>query len=182
MIKQTVEIIPDKDWTFQNGDTDPGRKKIMVDGVQWGSITMERCGRNGSKYTFEGIRIPFSNRRQDSDRTSPVVIWSDKVAQRQAPTGVKVAPLDVRLWATACDLIKKKLLISPAEMEAKRREENEKVITARAEIMRAERAKFEAKAEECLEGFAIDHLFKSSGDRDAIKAKIIEAMKWAQSQ
>lgn len=169
--------------------SDPARrggKIILVNNEEWGRIEMQSKGPNGNAYHFENahgatISVPFD----PPSRTGLMKLFTvvgDKLAYRQARYATKPgeplqkpAPLEERLLAAVRDLIGRKLLRSPAALAATAAAH---AVRYRAECEKSdaeERAKFEAKAMEIVKLVQV-------GPGATIRDKIVEAMRWAQTQ
>lgn len=94
-----------------------GRKRIMVDGVHWGTAEMHGHGGQGISYTFEqkgeiGTIIRPSSRL--GDRASPIRVYSDKIAEHMRRGGEPpIKPLEERMLDAVRDMIAKGLLRHP---------------------------------------------------------------------
>jgi hypothetical protein len=118
-----------------------GRKRIMVDGVQWGTIFMESHGPRGNHYWFSqqgkggAILDGDSDRSPGSRRT--VKVESFNVDGRPGTTE-RAASLHDRLLAKVRSLIERGWLVHP-DVIAKQQDDARKRMQAREDAERTER-------------------------------------------
>lgn len=170
---------------------------ILVDGVLWCFAKHEPRGMHGASYTlrYHAKSEPIMERIER--RSSPVVLWSDKhwlssigcygrpdMARREAIHAGKYKTIQERIAETAARLIKKGVIVSPAEFS--RRAQIARVAQQRrTEQAEAEdRKKLDDKAHEvvtsiCVFGRGSFTLDKAT--RDCAGTLIMDAMKWARS-
>jgi len=157
-----------------------GWKRIMVGGVEWGTIIMRRHGSHGTCYIFR--QQPGNEEIRGKDK-HPVEVWSDNHVYHRwlydGKKGPRPAPLAARLDATVSELINEKLLVSPDVIRKRNdrvraRHEAEQKRHAEAEVR-----KFVIKATEVLDSVwgNLDPVTKGS-----VLHATVEAMRWAQSQ
>lgn len=168
-----------------------GHRIIFVDALAWGTIEMDSHGPRGTSYTFHDahghlIRQPSYVSPTRGQQYADVRVYSDKAEKRRARLKgreVEIRPLAVRLIETVWVLIQQGDLKAPDVLE-REREAREKDWQASRERMEAEKnAAFGAKADECL--MPVVRAAGNTGlriDVDALRASIVDAMKWAQSQ
>ena len=118
-----------------------GRKRIMVDRVQWGTIFMESHGPRGNHYWFSqqgqgGAIMDPNNKRLPGSRPT-VKVESYDLAGRPG-TRERDKELSDRLHAMAGSLIERGLLVHP-DVILGTKEAHRKHIQARADAERAER-------------------------------------------
>lgn len=172
-----------------------GRKTIIVDGEQWGSIHCEGHGCHGVSYWFQqsdvggAIQEYAGTSIKGGDRYRDVKVWGEKREKRDlglyafsSPEDMaKLKPVADRLQAKAEWLVANGLLVSPQTI-ASRIEKARKTIEKRAaEDADLERKRFESKADSAIRSIiALDRL--SNADLNELKDRIVAAMKWAQTQ
>jgi hypothetical protein len=156
-----------------------GRKRIIVDGVHWGTIEMSSHGRQGAKYSFRqepffGAAVywpaePTKPGQRWASKPHVIAVWGDKVAKRDADYAKKPPPppLDERLLTTAREIVERKLLRHPDEI---RREREARIASVRGRDEADERernAKLLAQAHKLIAEHA-----PALNDRDALAAAI----------
>jgi hypothetical protein len=96
-----------------------GRKKILVDGEQWGTIYMEGHGCHGVGYWFEQVgvhgRISESGKQGRHSWIEVRSIKPSRWSGEQPP-----APIEQRLRDQARDLVARQMLKDPAAIERER--------------------------------------------------------------
>lgn len=152
---------------------------ILVDGVQWGQTRVEFRGRNGTVTKFEQLHGDIISSKEGEEALKDfrgyhdVKVWSDKIELRGVKTPSK--PLDERVIDKIKELIEKGKLRHPDVVRA----ENEKAEKDRelkySARQKAEDEAFRTKAMEALG-------LNDPNSDDSRIAKVIEAMRWAQTQ
>lgn len=157
----------------------PGRRAIMVGAVLYGYINMQGRGGNGASFTFQqasGETIMEARpARIGGERHSEVMLWSDKVYQRNLGRDETPVPLDQRLRDRAQIMVDAKQLLPEtefAELVERRRQR------ARERELEGEREKIETLKQRARKAIA-GHEELST---DELVARVVEAMTWAQSQ
>ncbi len=173
-----VRLIKIEPWP---GEHIRGRKTIMVDGVQWGSIHMQSCGPTGVYYTFcengtgEITEEVASAYPGHSPRNVVIRVWGEKQHFRNLERGEAPKPLDLRLLDMVVVLIENGQLRHPDVVCAAKKKEVEK----HRAIIAAENAKteaaFETKARSVCDDLGVD-------TSEHLVAVVVAAMKWAQTQ
>lgn len=142
---------------------------------------MAQHGGRGNSYTFEQLggqavqRKSGGKDRFDNDRFSTITVYGDKMANRMLRIdAAPLAPIAERLHAMAVELVQSGELI-PESVQLER-------VAARN---RQHREAQEAHKAEALENFrcrARIALGINDTEQSDIVDKVVEAMKWAQSQ
>lgn len=175
-------------------------RAIMVNGVRWGAVQQRHAGMYGVEYHFEdaaGDIIPAKKTKiaTVSSRgymSGHVSVWSDKkylrdlgvsgrpeyAIKRAKEQGIYVA-LDDRLIAAIELAIKEKRLIGPDEIRAQARKESEESHRRQIAAQAKDEAAFRAKAAEVLAPFSN---YMDADMKIATMTKLIDAMRWAQTQ
>jgi hypothetical protein len=200
MSEITIEGWPDK----RRGGIDraPGRRKILVDGVQWGSILPERHGRRGTIYTFHDStgKTIF---RDVGDRSCRVEVRTD--GGHKTSVVQRLLDIQAELLSTAQTLVADSLLRSPEVIASEKAARDARVQV----IMDDERQEFAARAAAAIKpsmnlGMAAEkllamidatdldqsHPIKVFAERlrcellafDQMTADVVEAMRWAQTR
>lgn len=176
-----------------------GRKTIIVDGEQWGSIHCEGHGCHGVHYWFkqtgedgaiqEHVGTVALGPSKGEDRYREVKVWGDKQEARELglhtwstdAEKAKLKPVADRLQAKAEWLVVNGLLINPCTIAARQERARKAYDKRQAEEADLETKRFESKANAAIRAvIGLDAI--STADRDVLKAGIVEAMKWAQTQ
>lgn len=198
---QEMRVGPSCPWPKQMGDEGPvvdlyversiriepfppfrGRKMILVDGEQWGSINMEQRGRHGVSYWFEqkskwhhgAITDPdLPKRWQGSNRLHPTIkVDGDRIAERRRRGEAQIKPVEVRLLDKAVELVNRGLLKHPADVE---REGDASRLAFRKQLAEEDAAKdaaYLAKAHDLIAEHA-----PGLNDRDALASAIAAELK-----
>jgi len=124
-----------------------GRKRIMVDRVQWGTIFMESHGPRGNHYWFSqqgtgGAILDRDRERRPGDRRT-VKVESYDLAGRPG-TRERDKELSDRLHAMAGSLIERGLLVHP-DVIVGQKADRERALAEREAAERAERRKSDFK-------------------------------------
>jgi hypothetical protein len=166
-----------------------GRKRVMVDGVHWGTIEMSSHGTHGPCYgfrqePFHGAAVywpaePMKPGERIRPSPRPVEVWGDKTASRRATYAKQPppAPIDERLLATAREIVEAKLLRHPDEIK---REREARIVRARAREEADARERQDtllARAHKLIAEHA-----PGLNDRDALAAAIADALDHARSE
>jgi hypothetical protein len=169
---------------------------VLVNGVHWCFAKHEPRGMHGASYTlrYHAQSEPITERVGRGSAPSDVVIWSDKhwlssqgfygsggMAKHRAVHEGKYKTIQDRIAETAARLIKKGLIVSPAELSQRaqiaRVAQQRRVEQAEAD----DRKRLDAKAKEVIEKFAVGETVVYQEDRNRLGLLIIEAMEWARS-
>lgn len=165
---------------FKRNEYDRGTKKIVIDGTQWGWLYMASHGCHGPTYSahdmHDAVYVP---RGEGWGRRTGEPIESQfrpKGRKDHRWSGVKPPSTDAQLMDYVRSLIVGGHLRAP---DIRDRE----VAGARA-TMREAGERYEREKREALDRRAQDIIFMVADGKsnDEVKAAIVDAMKWAQTQ
>lgn len=198
-IKDTRRSDPMKGYTARGGRAatyllNPGGFEVYVDGKHWGRVTTEGKGSNGLQYHLcqigsDGVargcckEVPSDvNPRLRAGRTTRLVYytaWSDKVYLRNIPKNMSPVPVAERLMNLVTAALQDGALRDPAVIAAEAKAAGDKRRSEEAARLQAQDEAWKVKALEAL-GPA-QFAFHGAAKVDLV-ARIVAAMKWAQSQ
>lgn len=181
---------------FKRSQYDRGSKKILVDGEEWGEIEMQAHGCHGPSYHISDIQGPlmvprgkgWGKRKDELTEHSfrPVSAKSVRIANIGLPEDrkTKIAPTEDQLRDHVASLIEADVLRSPAVRQREVDTEHAKYTKRRAENEQKALAEFEARALAAIGIHLTTYLADNAnqGTVDGLKARIIGAMRWAQTQ
>lgn len=170
----------------------PGGFDVYVDGAHWGRITTEGKGSNGMLYHLQQIggdgvgraacrEVPCMSRLTGNHPTRLVyyTAWSDKVYLRQLKSGESPASVGVRLNELVKRAIMEGALRDPAVIAVESKAAADKHRLSEAAALQEKNALWLKKAGDALGPYAHGMAAPVVAD---LKARIVDAMKWAQSQ
>lgn len=172
----------------------PGGFEVYVDGAHWGRVTTEGKGSNGLQYHLcqiggDGVargccqEVPSAvNPRLRGGRMTRLVYytaWSDKVYLRNLPKNMSPVPVIDRLVALVRAALTDGALRDPAVIAAEAKVTGDKRRSEEAERLQQRAALWSGKAREAIGPYAHGMAGPVVAD---LTARIVEAMKWAQSQ
>ena len=110
-----IKLVP---WPGENG-WPRGRKRILVDGVIWGSIHMEAHGVHGVSYWFkqEGGSGPLQQHSDIYGKTKDITVRSGNARKRRIWNQPQLAPIEQRLIEKVRELVANGTLLHPDEVE-----------------------------------------------------------------
>lgn len=160
----------------------PGHKMIMVDGLMWGRVHCNHHGSMGTSYNFSPADggLIYRDSLSSWNRT-PVQVDGDKLARRRANNGEVPAPLAERLMVAVRKLIADGKLRHPEVIGAEKREAAAKARAEEEERKAKEDTEWEARASAAIAMANLAPALRLP-DRQRLAKRIIEAMRWAQSQ
>lgn len=154
----------------------PGERAIVVDGVRWGHTIAKSHGRRGVSYTF----------KQDHDEVlidNPNVKHVRDLRVRKADRVVATGSIEKMfanaVLAKAIELVVAGRLRDPAIVLAERNQRRATFETERAAAAAGREKEFRDKATDVLSGVGIR---TGTVTHDVVVARIVEAMRWAQTQ
>lgn len=155
-----------------------GKIEVWVDGEKWADGYKNSRGPRGYFYEFSDInghvvRMPKSK--------SEWRVWSDKIASRDAGisrySDTQIEPFGKRLPKAIEKMIEAGELRSPTQCRADAAVRHAEYEARERRDAEAQAKLFDDKAEEVLAGIVF-----LNKNRDAVKRRIIGAMRWAQTQ
>jgi hypothetical protein len=161
------------------GNRFPGRKVIVVDGVRWGVINMDRHGCWGTSYWFKQIGGEMIHRNDGNGKPREVKVRSSSKQYRRGEADEKPATLADRLMAETKALIAEGLLRHPEIVAREQLKMTEHLRLERKKTELAELAEFEARAAEALK--PISNYVDADTLAVTVKA-VVDAMRWAQTK
>ena len=190
-----LELVKDKSRTNptplspQGYPQNPGGFVVAVGGRPWGMVTLEHHGRHGMTYhlnqiTESGRAFQCTEQTKYGSagriHTNTIRIWSDKHYLRGLRPGEKQIPLLERIRAMVVEAIRSGNLRDPIVIAAEQRKESDKARAAEARQLQETEAMWHAKATEVI-GPVVKSLCTVPVYTD-LKARIVDAMKWAQTR
>lgn len=150
---------------------------IWVNGEKWATGFKESRGPHGYFYTFadsyhHSLCTPGRTKRTEH---SAVRIWSDKHAQSQ--TKERVAPIEERIKQFIVSMIVAGELSSPEVLKRQAAADHERRVAANDKAEAAITKAFDDCAANVLSEVSLGEETKA-----LLRARIVEAMKWAQTQ
>jgi hypothetical protein len=164
-----------------------GRKRILVDGVEWGSIHMESHGCHGPTYHFVqmGSNGGYLSEPSASGRSHhDISVQATGKRRRQADE----PPINQLLLYKIRELIEAGKLRDPAVVKGEQKREAEAMAARNAEIEAEERREFEARADAAITEASNNDLlggtleFVHEDQRAILRDAIMAAMRWAQTR
>lgn len=160
---------------------DRGERIIIVDGMRWGRTAVRSRGQHGNVITFEQHEGETLSEPTYEGSTRFRDIYVSTGGRRNKRSQVPVPSTDEVVLAKVKELIEAGKLRHPeivkAEVEARRAS----FAASNSRAQQAENERFRAKA---IEAAGVDRPegVKLYTDEEHLVARIIEAMRWAQSQ
>lgn len=169
-----VEIIP-----FKRSEYDRGSKKIVVDGEEWGTFTMEGHGCNGPSYHAHDHHGAVSERKRTiGSRKGEDIEHSFRPLGRRHWRYNREKPpaTDEQLRTEVVRLIEAKALRSPAARAAEVEAEKTERLNRIAAAERREDAAIRRRAQEAVQEYV------QPGQLAEVVGAVVAAMRWAQQQ
>lgn len=155
-----------------------GGLEIFLDGHKWADGFLNHRGQYGYYFDFVDIHHQpiYPAGTKHKGQHNHWLVWSDKHMQRSAKPGEEIKPLPERLVEAITLMVRTGQLTSPETLRRVQAEEQQKRLARQLVFETEEQKAFDARAEEVLVGMNYE------GDHETIKARIVAAMRWAQSQ
>lgn len=177
-----IELVKlDKDEATRKG---PGARAIVVDGERRGTVTMRSIGAHGVVYEFldahgHTVQRPSYIDGNGRQRYEDVKVYGDKVARRGwGSKKPDLRPLNERLLEAVTSMVADGQLKPKAELDAELEAANARAREVAHQHEQEKLDLFGAKADEVLKPVTL----KGFWTVPELRERIIEAMKWAQSQ
>ena len=183
MNKHIIELLkPPKEATL----FDRGERLIVVDGVIWGRTVIRHHGTRPPSYRFVQLSGDIFmgdavvDRISDGKMKRSIDAEVYQEAERRYRHSTEKRPTaESLILEKVRELIKEKKLRHPDEVKAERAKQAEQYRQQAADAEAAQKAAFEKRAREALDPIA-GAVFAE--DFDDTLAKVVGAMKWAQTQ
>lgn len=181
---------------FKRNEYDRGSKVILVDGEKWGEYRMESHGMHGPSYHAsdlhgplytgvkkfgrnkgDGIEHSFRPTREKDVRRNNLYVRDDDKKKKFIPT-------DEQLRLHAIELIESGVLRSPVSRNNEITAAHAKYVAERERAEERADTEFKNRADAAI-GLEVTNTLAEIGGHDIrarLRERIIEAMRWAQTQ
>lgn len=167
----------------KRNEYDRGTKKIIVNGVHWGWLYMESHGVHGPSYhthdLHDPVMVPCDKGPARRKHDPVAATFSPKGRSDYRWSGVKPPSTEAQLIDYVRGLIEGGHLREPDIRAREVAEARERHRITMEEFERDEKRAFDSRVQEIIDLIGVG---RSHAREDEIRAAIIDAMKWAQTQ